>query len=95
MPLWGLILIASAIIVALSSIPMLPGVLTPARIWGVILFLAGAYMIYTYTRSLRSDEPRSFATPPRSVVSSMLNPGEVDGLTNYQNERTTSHLNER
>jgi hypothetical protein len=94
MPLWGLILIASALVVALSSIPMLPGILTPARIWGVILFIAGAYMIFAYTRSLRSDEPRSFATPPRSVVSSIL-PGEVEGLTNYQNERTTSHLHER
>ena len=96
MPVWGLALIFAAIIVALSSLPILPGVLTPERIWGVILFVAGAYMLIAYFRSLRSEEPRSsFPAQPRSVVSAVL-PGDIDGMTSpYADGRTTSHLHDR
>lgn len=95
-PLWGLVLIAASLIAIVTSLPILPGVINPARIWAVILFLAGTYMILAYFRSLRREEdPRSFTTPPRSVVSSAL-PGDVAGLTSgYPEGRSTSHLGDR
>jgi hypothetical protein len=95
MPVWGLVLIFSAIIVAISSFSILPGILTPERLWGVVLFAAGAYLLISYFRSLKTEETPSFPAPPRSVVSAML-PGDVEGITtNYADGRTTSHLHER
>lgn len=93
-PVWGALLLVVAVIAALSSLTALPVGLTPARLWALILFVAGSFMIFSYFRSLRDEEPRSFATPPRSVVSSML-PGDVDRVTTYQEGRHTSHLGDR
>jgi hypothetical protein len=95
-PVWGLVLIAASLIAVVTSLPILPGVITPARIWAVILFLAGAYMILAYFRSLRREEdPRSFTTPPRSVVSSALPDDVAELATGYPEGRSTSHLGDR
>jgi hypothetical protein len=95
-PIWGMMLIAAAVLAAITSIGGLPFNLSPARVWAVVLFLAGVYMIFAYFRSLRrEDEPRSFASPPRSVVSSTL-PSDVAGLTTtYSEGRSSSHLGDR
>jgi hypothetical protein len=94
-PAWGLAMIVAALLAIIPQLPIIPGVLSPARIWAALLFLGGLYMIFAYFRSLRTDaEPPSFPTPPRSVVSSAL-PGDVGGLTStYTEGRSTSHLGE-
>mgnify|MGYP001014327171 CR=1 FL=1 len=94
-PLWGLAIVAVGAIALLASLPSLPFGLSSARVWAGMLFIAGAYMIFSYFRSLRTEEPRSFPTPPRSVVSAIL-PEQIGvGTAEYSEERTTSHLGDR
>jgi hypothetical protein len=94
-PVWGVLLVVSALFVAIASLNILPDEFKSAYVWASLLFVAGAYMIFAYFRSLKQiDEPRSFPVPPRSVVSSTL-PGDVAGVTTYTDSRTTSHLGER
>jgi hypothetical protein len=97
-PLWGLLLVAVALIATLSSLPALPFGLTQGRLWAVVLFLTGGYLIYSYFKSLgKEDDDASFATrPPRSVVSAMLPPSDIGHATSaYGETRSTSHLADR
>ncbi len=94
-PLWGVALLAVAFIAVLATLPAIPFGLSTGRLWAIMLFFAGAYMIYSYFRSLRTEEPRSFNTPPRSVVSSML-PDDMGASTaDYGESRSTSNLIDR
>jgi hypothetical protein len=73
---WGAALCGIALVVVLSSLAVLPIGLDASRIWALLLFAAGAYLIASYFRGGSSEEdPRSTVPPvPRSVVSSTLTP---------------------
>jgi hypothetical protein len=90
---WGLIVTFAAVLAFVTSLPSLPFNLDPGRVWAVVLFVAGIYMILAYFRSLRTvEEPQAFPQAPRSVVSSAL-PADVGTLTStYGESRSTSHL---
>lgn len=90
-PMWGAVLIAMGLIAAVTTIPGLPMLLSPARIWAGILILAGIYMIFAFFRSLKPEEPTSFPAPPRSVVSSALS-GDIHGLTTDYSDTHSSHV---
>jgi hypothetical protein len=93
-PLWGVMLVVAAALAVLTSLTNLPFGLTQSRMLAGLMFVAGAYMIVSYFRSLRSEEQSpQFTTPPRSVVSSMLPPPDRQALTaEYTDSRSTSHL---
>lgn len=96
-PVWGMLLCAVSVLVVLSTLPGLPIGISPARMWAIILFLVGIYLIFSYFRSLREEPaPASFASPPRSVVSAMLtSDGRPMASSDYSDARATSNLHER
>jgi hypothetical protein len=88
---WGAMLCALAAVVVISSLPTLPFGLTPARIWALLLFGAGAYLIASYLRS-SGDDPGATIPPavPRSVVSTAL-PPFPDEFSSHESQAVSRH----
>jgi hypothetical protein len=78
---WGAGLCAVALVVALSSLATLPIGLSPSRVWALVLFASGAYLIASYFRgSSRGAPPTAIPPVPRSVVSTALPPISESGV---------------
>lgn len=75
---WGATLVGAALLVAGSTIPGVTTAISASRVWAVLLFGAGAYLIATYVRSSRSaaDPGATIPPPPRSAVSTSLPPAD-------------------
>jgi hypothetical protein len=71
---WGVALLGSAALIAISSLIALPLGLRPAHLWAVVLFATGLYFISSYFRTPKeSYDPGATIPPvPRSVVSTAL-----------------------
>ena len=72
---WGAGLCAVALVTTLSSLSSLPIGLSPSRVWALVLFVSGAYLIASYFRgSSQAGPPAGIPPVPRSVVSTALPP---------------------
>jgi hypothetical protein len=96
-PIWGTALCVLAVIASLASLPVLPFGVSEARLWALLLFVAGAALIVSYFRSLNGDNTDSrvgydAVPPPRSVVSTVLPPVPNGYAEQYDSARGTSSI---